>query len=87
MIDPNERATLMVEAYGEVCTRATAGRILSRSAQSVNHMLADGRLEAACEGSMVDVRSIARYIAAPKQADEAARQRRIKLRHNSEWAV
>lgn len=87
MIDPNERAALMVEAYGEVCTKAQAARILRRGPTAIRSMLADGRLDAACEGEMVDVRSIARYIAAPKQADEAARQRRIKLRHNSEWAV
>lgn len=87
MMDVNERATLMVEAYGEVCTRAQAARILHRGPTAIGSMLKDGRLDVACEGEMVDVRSIARYITAPKQEDEAARQRRLKLRHNSQWSV
>ena len=87
MIDIKERTELMVAAYGEVCTRAQAGRILHRGPGAIGSMLKDGRLDAACEGEMVDVRSIARYITAPKQEDEAARIRRLKLKHNSEWAV
>lgn len=87
MIDIQERASLMVAAYGEVCSVTQAGRILHRGRTAINTMLRDGRLDAACEGTMVDVYSIARYICSPAQEDEAARRRRVKLRHNSKWAV
>jgi hypothetical protein len=50
-------------------------------------MLADGRIEEACAGSMVDVRSIARYISQPRQEDFQAKQRKLKLKYNSEFAV
>jgi hypothetical protein len=46
-------------------------------------MLADGRLETACAGEMVDVRSIAAYICQPKQADFEAKVRRS----GRVWAV
>ena len=87
MINISEREALMVEAYGEVCKVAQAARILGRDRQTIKSMIADGRLEEACEGTRVDVRSIARYIAAPKQEDFEARKRRLKMKHNSEWAV
>jgi hypothetical protein len=73
---PNDRLTDMLERYGEVCTRVAAARILGCSTGKIKNMLYDGRLETACGGTMVDVRSIARYIAQPRQIDEAARQRR-----------
>jgi hypothetical protein len=50
-------------------------------------MLKDGRLDEACAGTMVSVRSIARYIAAPRAEDNKARIRRIKERNGSQWAV
>lgn len=87
MIDYGDRATVMVLLHGEVCSKREAGKILACSASKVNSMIADGRLDAACEGKKVDVRSIARYIAAPAREEEAARIRRMKLKHNSEWAV
>ena len=87
MIDVSEREMLMVKAYGEVCKKADAARILNRNIATINLMLTDGRLEPACEGSRVDVRSIARYIAAPAQIEENARITRIKRRNGSEWAV
>jgi hypothetical protein len=46
-------------------------------------MLADGRLAEACAGEMVDVRSIAAYITAPRQADFEAKVRRS----GRVWAV
>ena len=73
----------MLDRYGEVCTQTKAARVLGCSAGKVRAMLLDGRLERACAGSMVDVRSIAAYITAPKQADEMARQRRM----GRNWAV
>lgn len=82
-----ERTDMMVRLYGEVCTKAQAARILGRDPKTVGKMIADGRIDDACAGSMVDVRSVARYIAEPKQADNEARIRRIKLKYNSEYAV
>ena len=73
---PNDRLTDMLERYGEVCTRVAAARILGCSTGKIKCMLHDGRLETACGGTMVDVRSIARYIMAPKDADFKAKVRR-----------
>ena len=78
-----DRLTDMLERYGEVCTRVAAARILGCSTGKIKNMLKDGRLDTACGGTMVDVRSIARYIAQPRQIDEAARQRR----RGRKWAV
>lgn len=82
-----ERTEMMVQMYGEVCTKAAAARILGRNIKTLGLMLEDGRVEEACAGTMVDVRSIARYIAQPRQADFEARQRKIKLKYNSEFSV
>ena len=87
MIDYNDRATVMVLIHGEVCKKAAAARILDCGPEMINQMLKDGRLDAACEGTMVDVRSIARYIAAPKQEDFAAKQRRRRERTGCKYVV
>lgn len=71
-----EREFVMVAQYGEVVNFTTAGKILSRSIKTVKAMLDDGRIDYACAGTMVDVRSMARYIAAPKQEDFNARVRK-----------
>ena len=78
-----DRMTDMLERYGEVCTRVAAARILGCSTGKIKNMLKDGRLETACGGTMVDVRSIAKYIAQPRQSDEAVRQRRM----GRKWSV
>ena len=82
-----ERTRDMIERYGEVCKRVTAAKILGKSTGSIRTMLMDGRLDYACGGEMVDVRSIARYICKPAQEDFEARKRRYRQRHNSNWAV
>ena len=82
-MNPNDRMDDMLSRYGEVCTRTQAARILGRSAKTVRAMLEDGRLETACAGEMVDVRSIAAYICQPKQADFEAKVRRS----GRVWAV
>ena len=71
-----ERETLLTSQHGEVTTVTNAARILSRARNTVLEMLKDGRIDYACAGSMVDVRSIARYIMEPKAEDFKARQRR-----------
>ena len=87
--DKPDRATIMVALYGEVCTMAQAGQILGRSAGTVRNMVEDGRLEAACAGTRVDVRSIARYIEAPADRDYEARvrKRREKADIECQWYV
>lgn len=52
----------MIERYGEVCTRQTAMKILSVAPKTMYNMLHDGRLDFACGDTMVDVRSICRFI-------------------------
>lgn len=71
-----ERQRDMVEMYGEACSMIQAGRIINRSDETIRRMLHDGRLRTACEGSMVDVRSLADYIERPKQMDSEARTSR-----------
>ena len=79
----NDRLNDMLERYGECCNQIAAAKILGRSPRTVAMMLKDGRLEYACGGTMVDVRSIAAYIMRPKEADEVARQRKM----GRKWAV
>lgn len=78
-----ERTEDMLERYGEVCKRARAAQILGCSKSKIRTMIQDGRLETACGGEMVDVRSIAAYIVRPKAADMEARHRRA----GRLWAV
>lgn len=82
-----ERTATLVQLHGEVCTKTAAAKILGRSFNTIKSMLADGRLDAACAGSMVDVRSIARYICQPQSADFEARAERYKQRRGTKWAV
>ena len=79
----SDRLNDMLERYGEVCTKTMAAKILGRTPKTVRIMLEDGRLESACAGTMVDVRSIAKYITQPRQIDELARQRRM----GRKWSV
>lgn len=81
------REDAMARMYGEVCTKAAAARILNCAAGTIYNMLEDGRLEPACGGRMVDVRSIARYIAQPAQEETEARKRRMMQRNGSQFAV
>ena len=79
----------MLDRYGEAATYTKAAHIIGRSAQTVKHMLEDGRLRHACEGTMVDVRSIAEYIERPKQIDFEVRlaKRREKAGVDCQWHV
>lgn len=78
-----EREKMMVAEYGEVCTQVQAGKILSRHPQTIRNMAADGRLAAACGGTMIDVRSIADYIM--HQAENESETRRRK--RGRKWQV
>lgn len=79
----NERLHDMLDRYGEVCSRKVAAKALGCSTGKIKNMLQDGRLSAACAGTMVDVRSMAAYIAQPARSDEEARQRKLGRR----WSV
>ena len=87
MVDYNDRATVMVLLHGEVCSKQKAGELLHCGVSKISSMIEDGRLDAACEGKKVDVRSIARYLASPAQQDDEARIRRLKKRNGSGFAV
>lgn len=78
-----DRLDDMLERYGEVCNRTVAAKILGCCEQTVRNMIRDGRLDVACGGLMVDVRSIAAYIERPRQEDDMARKRRT----GRKWAV
>ena len=60
------REEQLVNKYGEFVDKTQAAKIPSVTRATVYTMLADGRIEGACEGKRVSVRSIARYLAAPK---------------------
>ena len=78
-----EREQLLVAQYGEVTTVTNTAKALSRARNTIIAMLSDGRLDWACEGTRVDVRSIARYIMAPRKEDHQARIRRT----GRKWVV
>lgn len=79
-IVPVDRHKAMVEKYGEACSKATAAKIIECSAPSITRMLEDGRLLTACEGTRVDVRSLADYIDRRGEKDHEARMLRKAAR-------
>ena len=52
--------------YGEYVDKTMTAKLLGVTRATVYAMLADGRIQGACAGRRVSVRSIARYMAAPK---------------------
>lgn len=76
-----DRHAAMVEKHGEACTKSQAARIISCSPTTITAMLEDGRLKSACEGTRVDVRSLADYIENRGEMDHAARMRRKGYKH------
>lgn len=81
-----DRTEDMISRYGEAVTITGAGRILNRDRTTIYRMLEDGRLDTACAGTMVDVRSIARYICAPATYCRKVRMRKI-MERSGQWAV
>ena len=71
---PVDRHAAMIQRLGEACTRDAAAREISVDVRTVGRMIRDGRLRAACEGSRVDVRSLADYIERRPEADAEARR-------------
>lgn len=76
---PACRADELSARYGEYVDKTVAARILGVTRATVYAMLADGRIEGACEGRRVSVSSIARYMMKPKLG-EGGRYRRGKKR-------
>lgn len=58
----------LIRKYGEYVDKTQAAKILCVTRATVYAMLADGRIQGACSGRRVDIRSIARYMAAPKSS-------------------
>ena len=88
-MSPSERENLMVECYGEACSFTMAGKVIGRTPATIHKMASDGRIAYACAGTRIDVRSLARYICAPKQIDDEARLRKRRERDGvkCEWKV
>ncbi len=86
-MDRNEREDVMVAKYGEVCTRTTAGRILSCDPRTIKKWIKDGRIAEACAGTMVDVRSIVEYMYNTARIDEKVRVERVRRRYGTKYAV
>lgn len=73
---PLSREESMIKNHGECVSRAKAAKLVGKSAGTVAQMLDDGRLQTACGGEKVCVRSIARYIDTPRLCDFKARHTR-----------
>lgn len=66
--------------HGEVCDKTKAAQILGCSTRLIRDALQDGRLESACAGTRVSVRSIAAYIQQRPQIDYNTRLKRRRER-------
>ena len=62
--------------YGEYVDKTLTAKILGVTRATVYAMLADGRIQGACAGRRVDVRSIARYMTKTEDICGAARRGR-----------
>ena len=71
-----ELCELYVRIYGPAVSRAQAAKIIKKTSTTVRNMLEDGRLRAACEGELVDVTSLVRYMLIPKQIEFEARAKK-----------
>lgn len=70
--------------YGESVDKTVAAKILGVTRATVYAMLEDGRIEGACGGRRVNVRSIADYMARPRGADGAHRRRTGRTKKTAE---
>lgn len=77
------RAEELAQRYGEYVDKTIAARILGVTRTTIYAMLADGRIEGACEGRRVSVSSIEQYMKKPKLG-EGGRSRRGKRRNQQQ---
>ena len=80
----DERTAILINQYGECCTKAAAAKILGVGKSTIYRMIEDGRIKDACAGTKVDVRSIGAYLAKPA---EVVRIERARARNSTRWAV
>ena len=74
-MDPqHSREDGLVLRYGEYVDKTAAAEILGVTRATVYAMLSDGRIDAACAGRRVDVRSIARYMTCSTSAKRRGRK-------------
>lgn len=73
---PVDRHRAMVERLGEACSKSTAMKEIECSYQTIARMIEDGRIKTACEGTKIDVRSLADYIERRAENDHNARMTR-----------
>lgn len=66
--------------HGEACDQTKAAKIIGCSTRLIRDALQDGRLESACGGTRVSVRSIAAYIRRRPQIDYNTRLERRRAR-------
>ena len=66
----------LARTYGEYVDKTVAAKILGVTRTTVYTMLADGRIQGACAGRRVDVRSIARYMSQAEEGCGALRRGR-----------
>lgn len=59
---------ILVRRHGEVVNKAVAARMLGVTRCTIYAMIKDGRIDAACDGKNVSVRSIARYMDSKRRA-------------------
>lgn len=59
------REQMLVEIHGMVTTKADAAKILRCSRDTLNNLIRKGKIMMCCEGTKVDVRSIAAYMDMP----------------------
>lgn len=72
-----DRIGTLTARYGEACNRKKAAEIIGCSPVTISSLIRDGRINSACEGTRVDVRSLAEYIEDKPNKD---RQAKIKRR-------
>lgn len=73
---PVDRHRAMVERLGEACSKTTAAKEIECSTQTINRLLETGRLQPACEGKRIDVRSLCEYIERRAEIDHEVRMRK-----------
>ena len=75
-----DRESTMVREYGEAMSLNKAASAIGVGYDTIKRMLADGRVLAACEGTKVDTRSLARYIEHRGEYDHRGRMLRKEFR-------
>lgn len=73
---PIDRHRAMVERLGEACSKTTAAHEIECSTSTITRLVEDGRIRTACEGTKIDVRSLADYIERKAEVDHEARMTR-----------